>query len=831
MSTTHTLTLAGCAPVPLAHYLKALGILRLVSEQKDPKATGRWHRDQFILTSTLDREALLKFFLEEYQPSPVIAPWNGGSGFYRSDNRSAIDGIRSSGAERLDRFRAAIQKARRALAAQISNGRKTTRYKSQANQAMRKAVRQTFESLSKAVLKGIAVGKQSKKADWLSELTSVVAADEAVARLVNGNTPTLKLLMDGLKSAGYSTRKRLVGLIRSSQAFSEACRDAREKALGKLLDVELSETKSTLLADCRNVLPESAIEWLDAAYVLTEGGPKYPPLLGTGGNDGRLEFTNNFMQRITEVMDVATGKAVEDSSPRLCVSLFADALATPLSKAPVGQFLPGTAGGANATCGFDAASAVNPWDFILMIEGALLFASASVKRLESADTGALAYPFCVRQAGVGYASATSSDESASRSEMWLPVWTQRAVTLPELSTIFSEGRSQVGTRAARNGVDFARAVVGLGVDRGLDEFQRYGFQVRNGLSYFATPLTRVSAKKNATVDLLSDVDVWLDRYRRAATKDTAPASARRALSVLESQIFDLCTSHTPERLSAVFIALGQCEATAARSLKWATAKENYLQPLFGLRKAWLDHGWNSSIEFRLAASLSSISGKFGKDWLPLRCHLEQVTSYFDKESGTLAFRWADVPSNHVQWSEAALPDVLNAITSRRLILSEEPPQSRSEVWASVSDIKAFIEGETNDALLSDLLWSMSLINWRERAELPTAGKERQPVPPTLYALLKLCFPPVRTARPDGILPVPTVPAIHRQASQGNGDQAAMMAIRRLRASGYHPVLTALPVKGDYARRTAAALLFPISDRTLTSIHKQTTRPEPESATT
>ena len=57
-----TLTLSGCAPVPLAHYLKALGILRLVSEQKDPNATGRWHRDQFILTSTLDREALLKFF-------------------------------------------------------------------------------------------------------------------------------------------------------------------------------------------------------------------------------------------------------------------------------------------------------------------------------------------------------------------------------------------------------------------------------------------------------------------------------------------------------------------------------------------------------------------------------------------------------------------------------------------------------------------------------------------------------------------------------------------------------------------------------------------------
>ncbi len=715
MSTTHTLTLAGCAPVPLAHYLKALGILRLVSEQKDPNATGRWHRDQFVLTSTLDREALLKFFSEEYQPTPVLAPWNGGSGFHPKDNSKALKAVAKSESKRLQRYAIAL-----------------------------------------------------------------VAAQNALHRMELDEKPT-------------------------------------------------PEQKANLLLLCRNTLPEDALEWLDAAFVLTADGAKYPPLLGTGGNDGRLEFTNNFMQRITEVMDVSNGKPLEHSLQRLGVAVFTDAVASPLAKAPVGQFLPGTAGGANATSGFDAASAVNPWDFILMIEGALLFASASVKRLESADTGALAYPFCVRQAGVGYASATSSDESASRSEMWLPVWTQRAVTVAELSTIFSEGRSQVGARAARNGVDFARAVVGLGVDRGLDEFQRYGFQVRNGLSYFATPLTRVSANKNAAVDLLSDVDVWLDRFRRAATKDTAPASARRALSVLESRIFDLCTSHTPERLSGVFIALGQCEAVAARSLKWAKAKENYLQPLFGLRKEWLNHGWNSSVEFRLAASLASISGKFGKDWLPMRCHLEQVNSYFDKERGTLSFRWSDVPSNHVQWSEAALPDVLNAIASRRLILTEEPQQARSEVWTSISDIKAFIEGEINDALLSDLLWSMSLINWRGKTSPLSSPTERQPVAPTLYALLKLCFPPVRSAQPDGILPVPAVPAIHRHAAQGNGDQAATMAIRRLRASGYHPALRSLPLRGDYARRTAAALLFPISDHTLTSIHRQTTRPDQEPA--
>lgn len=69
------------------------------------------------------------------------------------------------------------------------------------------------------------------------------------------------------------------------------------------------DQKEELLLLCRNTLPEPALQWLDAAYVLTDDGAKYPPLLGTGGNDGRLEFTNNFMQRITEVMDCATGRA------------------------------------------------------------------------------------------------------------------------------------------------------------------------------------------------------------------------------------------------------------------------------------------------------------------------------------------------------------------------------------------------------------------------------------------------------------------------------------------------------------------------------------------
>src|SRR5260370_42561854 len=63
-------------------YLKALGVLRLVSEQKDGEARGYWRDGIFVLEATLDPNGLLTFFLQQYSPTPLLAPWNGGSGFY-----------------------------------------------------------------------------------------------------------------------------------------------------------------------------------------------------------------------------------------------------------------------------------------------------------------------------------------------------------------------------------------------------------------------------------------------------------------------------------------------------------------------------------------------------------------------------------------------------------------------------------------------------------------------------------------------------------------------------------------------------------------------------
>jgi CRISPR-associated protein Csx17 len=259
----NTIPLPGCAPVPLAHYLKALAILRLVAEQRDARAKGHWQGDTFVLQSALDESAILDFFLNDYMPTPVIAPWNGGSGFYPKDNRDAIEAIAKGNCARFRDYRHAIQCAQ--------------------------------------------------------EVLTTLGMKQKVAK----------------------------------------------------------EKKDSLLMACRSRLADGVIGWLDAAFVLTERGPQYPPILGTGGNDGHLDFTNNFMQRLTDVMKADTGQPTPESANWLRAAVFGET-AKGLQKGAIGQFFPSAAGGANSTSGFGSDSLLNPWDFILMIEGALLFASASV---------------------------------------------------------------------------------------------------------------------------------------------------------------------------------------------------------------------------------------------------------------------------------------------------------------------------------------------------------------------------------------------------------------------------------------------------------------------
>ena len=544
--------------------------------------------------------------------------------------------------------------------------------------------------------------------------------------------------------------------------------------------------------------------------MLTGDGAKYPPLLGTGGNDGRLEFTNNFMQRLTEVFDPKTGFASKTSAAFLENALF-DTPVQGLADNPIGQFSPAASGGANASTGFDAKSAVNPWDFILALEGAMLFAAAAVKRLEGVAPGQLVYPFCVQPSGAGYGSAAGADENDARCEIWMPLW-QGASELDEIKTLFSEGRAWVGRRPARSGVDFALAIASLGVDRGIAGFQRFAFLVRNGLAYFATPLQRVRVRRDSVAaDLLAACDGWLQRFFSKAKTGTAPGSVQRAARRLETAILARVSASqddNPGTAQELLIALGECERSLAASEKWRA--ESFLPPMPPLPRRWVKVTDDGTAEHRLAAALASIGVWFKTDFFPLRRHLEPVKTI----PGKTWAGWDDESKNEVAWHEGPIADVLCDIMKRRLLLAKSagmdswPDYGRLTAWPC--DIAAFIEDRIDERRFTQLLWGLSLIDFsgdasRENMPSQPSSEWRNEEPPAFYAQLKLCF---ANGLP-GEKKVPIEPIIFNLAASGDGARASAQALRRLHGSSIPITHFHIPLEGDAAKRSAAALLFPL----------------------
>lgn len=717
------LTLAGCRPEPLAHYLKALGVLRVLSEQKDSQARGKWEADMFHLETRLDREEVLTFFSSEYRPTPIIAPWNGGSGFYYREGKS--------------------------------------------------------QELDPATGKRVKSGSRTQP-------TAATKIVEAVAG------STLDRLEDYRKVIAGARR------VLAERHYVEAPKE---------------DAKEELMRSLRNQLPDAAIPWLDAAFVLSDR-VYYPPLLGTGGNDGNADFTSNFMQRLLEVFSADQGAAWLRSA------LFNETVQG-LSHSTIGQFYPGAAGGANATAGFQAEPLMNPWDFILMLEGALIFAAAIAKRLGTSGTGLPAFPFTVRPVSVGYGSASGADEGGSRAEMWMPLWDLPA-TSHEVMTLFAEGRVQVGNKTAANGVDFARAVAGLGIDRGITAFWRYGFQVRNGLSYFATPLGRWQVVRQPEVDLLNDARLsgWLERLRRVAKAPSGVASARRNL---ERAIMEVSRYGGPHRMAEVLIALGQAEAALASSLKFT--KEAFLQPLPPLSLEWLKAIDDKSVEFRLAAAVASIG---------LRENLGPISLADPRQPA-----WTE-PTPRVVWGDTDLSGNLYAVLCRRAQdalrkdkkqlapdrgeTDREPTEASpkglaraivGKLTASLDDIRSFILGEVDDERLAALIRGLVALDWSKEPR-QSAGRDHLP-PLASYALLKLVHlaGPLRPAwveEVDQPIRIPYDPAIARRAWTDEVSRATALAAARLRGSGFHPVVSALHEPPKRGPRLSASLLFPVSGR-------------------
>lgn len=772
MATPDRLTLHGCAPTPLASYLKALGVLRLLSsganhvtgEPADADVRGWWEGERFHLRTALGRDGVTEFFLHGYAPSPVIAPWNGGSGFYAKDNK---DG---------------------------------------------------FGPLS---------------------------ADEVAPRF---------------------------------QPFSSAIRVAADT----LADLRMTtrptgDDKADLVALLRSRLPESALPWLDAALVLSGDRLTFPQLLGTGGNDGRLDFTNNLMRRLGSagkaigIFEASSGEPRRDARALLGNALWGAPIHD-LTRVAVGQFSPGAAGGPNATTGYEGDPAANSWDYVFMLEGAATFASAATRRHQSTKFARASFPFTVGVSGAGWGGVEATDETDARAEFWAPLWT-RPTRFSEVEALFGEGRAVMNGRTARDGLEFARSVAALGVSRGFSGFQRYGFFKRAGKNHYAAALGRRDAAPSAGTELLADLDRggWLARVRRVARGDKQPAAIRRAMKALEDSLFDLLGPN-PSRgsVAATLAAVGRL----ASWLSISPSARDTIPPPPRLSRKWLREADDGTPEFRVAAALAGLgipsppsrrdteqredARPSGAPAPPMAAHLAPLTNGADDGFEARTFfrgrhlrkrrAWAtDGGPPTVVWGHGGLVANMIAVLERRMIevpirgLTDKPLAGAA--FARLADIIAFLTGDFDDArcsaLLAGMVWARP--TWFEKAAATEPEDAAQPSVPFAYAALKPIFSPDAAlvhagAIPNGAtLPIPPgmisrLRAAGRARDGASTDQAVGAAFARARSSGlpspYDSVRAGGRSAGGWdgrmgagirADRLAAALLIPVSSPALTSL--------------
>ncbi len=742
----HIHELDGCAPAPLAHYLKALGILRLISEQADSDARGWWDGDHFRLGCRLSVGQLCEFFLRKYAPTPLLSPWNGASGFFKTwDEKKA----------------------------QLRN---------------------------------------SKNFDALNNIRKKTA-------------PRWKPFRDALKSANVA----LEGLTRETDV-SELTNKERANLLivprddmGSVFPVvDKNMDKASIQREMQRNL-NKFLFYRSAIIDVGADKPAYPSIWGSGGNDGAIDFTARQMENLLLVLDPSYAE-----SEGMLISALTDRRMNALlrgSRGKVGQFIPGGAGGANSVNGFGSQNdtLLNPWDFVLMLEGAICFTSHVSRQTRLASSRA-ASPFCVNACGAAYASSSADDESA-RGEQWMPLWSQ-PLSYRELRQLLAEGRAQLGAKTASEPLDLARAVRRLGTVRGIKGFQRYGYIERNGQSNLAVPLGRfdVSDRPSEQLACIDDLDLWLHRLRREARGQSAPARLTGGEKQLTDALFAV-TEHfgVPEFWQGVLFRLMEIEDTMSCGTGFAAG------PVPRLRPEWVTASYDGTAEFRLALAFALQARGFRTDsgmpvdpirrhWLPL----DREQPWRFATSGTGGGTRLDVQPDVVIRGRRGIDDAI-ALLNRRLVeashgeLRHLPLKASPWASASIPDLTKLLDGNVNidrTLRLARPLMALNRKAWVEERHISYEPPRTSDWPDDAWLAIRLSTLPWMLETRSGFkLDVGTDPAIIRRLATGDGASAVALALQRLRAAGVCSTVRVGAAPPDEARLWAAALAFPITQRT------------------
>lgn len=594
----------------------------------------------------------------------------------------------------------------------------------------------------------------------------------------------------------------------------------------------LKKKKTVIMEAARNSLPDEVLPWIDAAVVMKPRGGWSPgPILGVGGLDGKVEFSSTYMKYVLECIGDDDRDPGDTEQGLIHNALYGDG-ASLKGKRVAGPFSPGSfAPMATGPPADGPVTLLNPWDYVLAMEGIQFFAGSVSRRGEA---GYAAFPFSVNTSWAGHDTATDHENGggagSDRGEVWLPLW-DRPATCGELEYVFDEGMVQSHKRPT-TGTGMAIALANYGAMRGIRAFERYGTFKRKGDAHHMVSIGRIRSGGRYDDDggkVLQEIEPWLESIRArgrqmAAGGGKLPTSIETLLRTADDAIIRYCKAKSPTSLQRILIVIGGIERQLALSPRLN------LKPLGRLSPEWLTACNTRTAEFRLAAALASMYGR----GYPIRCNLERV-EVPDKLSKPV--KWVSENPVASVWGVGGLVRNLIAVMERRCrdrsghkalvqdasngteqdTAAGKPHRAivplTSRVCAPVGDVVAFAEGRVNDRLIYDLLLPMSAIEYRaefvKKIHLSMSFSMPDHVPEA-YAVLKANMPPIP---PDtgGTDPV-FESSLTGILKAGDVETAVKIAKRRLRISGY--AIRASSDPGNYSKRDAvsrlcASLIFPV----------------------
>lgn len=602
--------------------------------------------------------------------------------------------------------------------------------------------------------------------------------------------------------------------------------------------------------------PESHLE-LFAAHAVPHARVSFNPVLGSGGNAGRRDFSAGWKQAVDAL--AATPKAGRGRGKKKAVgsgdtASALDALRSELSAFLLGQplnwLLENLAAGSwfsEATKLYNSGQSparegqVSPWAMVLACEGLPFLAGGASRRLGVRGRAVGAFPFVTQPV----APEAAGEAGRILGEIWTPIWA-RPMTLAETTTLFSRGRAELRGRGVVTPAAFATAIRERGLDAGVSELRRFTLGRTTSANTFEPRLeARFSlysgsdATGTAASRVLECVTALIEQ--RGFPRDRKMGQRWRYEGLrgpIESALLEVAAEPTRTEaaiamLDAITSALDRIDRNRSfreARVRWEPLPLEWLPSLFTSEQPGTEARLALSLVSAFAGAQPFATYRFGVEWKcgPTYAHYTHAERH--------PARWV--------WGPGELTRVLGAVFSRRLLDQVDVGNAGhglAPLPAATSHVRQWLAGDVDERLFSAWLSRLALFDWRmvpQEVRALIHGEVQAPRVDGELALLGLMQPlvdqrplVVRNLSPNDLLTDETGARTSEAARSlvtlirsGNLDAATRVASSRYAMAGARLASFDVPWSAHDPDRLVAALLFTISDRDRAVLFERWLRP-------